>query len=426
LSLIFKQLLLNGLILLVFIFFGLLCLFSFLEVFPAILDKLPIDIIPYYAQKRKYLPDEELVFVLRKKPSYEDKYIFKGDLYLEEYKSQSPVINYLASYGANGFRNNSSQAPYDVVLIGDSFLEIGESDDKTLSEQLKALSGFRTNNLGRHWYGPYQYLKIMGRYVIEQKPRFVLFCFFSGNDIRDIYEYENWLHGENYYYFVFNRSFLSRFHIVLTQVAFEIGKHIVNAWRKHFTIGVNRQEEINSDIGFVRIHNEEVPMRFGYWNPTGSAEELLTTHGWIALRKILADFQVISYQQKIVPVIVYIPHKMEVYAELITGQSGLTFRKRLDRQLVLMDNSVTAFRRIAADLHIDLVDLTPAFREAARKGELLYYPFDTHWNLLGRQTAARLIGSKLRQIESGLQSNGYGSNFISTQGSAVKVTASSR
>jgi hypothetical protein len=422
---ILKRLLLKVLIPVVSVFLGLFVLFSFLEIFPGILDKLPVDIIPYYAQKRKYLPDEELVLVPRKKPPYEDKYIFKGDLYLEKYQLQAPVINYLASYGTDGFRNNSSQAPYEVVLIGDSYLEFGESDDKTLSEQLKALSGFRTRNLGREWYGPYQYLKIMRHYTIEQRPRFVLFCFFSGNDIRDIHQYDNWRHGDDYYHFVLSRSFLSRFQIVLSQVAVGLEKLILNSWRKHTKLGVDRQEEIHSDIGFVRIGNQEVPMRFCYWNPTVSAEELLTTHDWIALRKILADFQVISYQQKIVPVIVYIPHTMEVYADLITERSGITFRKRLARQIVSMDNSVTAFRRIAAYLSIDLVDLTPAFRAAARKGELLYYPFDTHWTLLGRQIAARLIGSKLREIESGLQSNEYRSNFIATQGSTVKVTASS-
>lgn len=387
------------------IFLSLFILFSFLEVFHGILDKLSLYIIPYYAQKMEFLPDEELVFVPKRKPPYEYKSIFKGDLYLEKYKLQAPVINYSASYGANGFRSNSSQAPYEVVLIGDSYLEIGESDDKTLSEQLKALSGFRTYNLGRGWYGPYQYLIILRRYAIEQSPKFVLFCFFSGNDIKDIDQYDNWRQGGDYYHFVLSRSFLNCFYIVLSQVAIGLPKHIINSWRKHINIGVDQQEELNSDIGFVRIGNQELPMRFCNWNPTVSAEELLTTHAWISLRKILADFRVISYQQKIVPVIVYIPHKMEVYAELITDQSGLSFRKRLDKQLVLMDNSITAFRRIATDLHIDLVDLTPAFRAFARKGELLYYPFDTHWNLLGRQIAARLIGGRLREIESGLQSN---------------------
>jgi hypothetical protein len=425
LSFIFKRLLLKILLPLASVFLGLFVLFSLIEIFPVILDKLPIDIIPYYAQKRKYSPDEELAFVPRKKPPYEEEYIFKGDLFLEKYKAYATVIHYSASYGTNGFRSNSSAAPFEVALIGDSYLEIGESDDKTLSEQLKALSGFHTYNLGRNWYGPYQYLKIMQRYVTEQKPRFVLFCFFSGNDIRDIHQYDNWMHGGDYYEFVLNRSFLNRFHLVLSQVAFGLVKHTLAAWNKHLKLWGDRQDEIHSDIGFVRLNDREIPMRFGYWNPTRSAEELLTTREWIALRKILSDFQDISSQHKIVPVIVYIPTKIEVFAQLITDQSELGFRKRLEKQAVQMDNSNTALRGIAANLNLNLVDLTPSFRAAARKGDLLYYPFDTHWNLLGRQVAAKVIGSKLREIENNLQAHGYGSNFAA-QGSAVKVPAASR
>ena len=395
-----KRLLLTTIAATISILLSLLVVFSSLEFFPVLLEKLPLDIIPYYAQKRKYQPDEELVFVPRKMHAHVDRCVFKGNLHLKKYRKQAPAIKYVASYGANGFRTNSSQAPYEVVLIGDSYLEIGESDDKTLSEQLKALSGFSTYNLGREWYGPYQYLKIFRRHAIKQRPRFVLFCFFSGNDIRDIQQYENWLNGGDYYGFVLSRSFLSRFHVVLAQVASGLVKTI-DLCRGVIKDGVDRHEVIYSDLGFVKIGNQEIPMRFGYWNPTATAEELLAKHEWTTLRDILFEFKDISYQQKIVPVVVYIPHKMEVYGELITNQSGLEVRNRLTKQLVSMDNSVTAFRRIAAELNINLIDLTPAFRAVAIKGELIYYPFDTHWNPLGRQIAAQLITTRLREIEAG-------------------------
>jgi hypothetical protein len=42
------------------------------------------------------------------------------------------------------------------------------------------------------------------------------------------------------------------------------------------------------------------------------------------------------------------------------------------------------------------IDLTPAFVEAVGRGELLYYPYDTHWNQAGHDLAAQVIAEALR------------------------------
>jgi hypothetical protein len=74
-------------------------------------------------------------------------------------------------------------------------------------------------------------------------------------------------------------------------------------------------------------------------------------------------------------------------------------KNRLPKQLVSKNNSVAAFRLIASGLNLDLIDLTNAFRSAARKGELLYYAVDTHWNLQGVRLAANLIKSEVLKID---------------------------
>ena len=40
----------------------------------------------------------------------------------------------------------------------------------------------------------------------------------------------------------------------------------------------------------------------------------------------------------------------------------------------------------------------PAFRSLAREGKVLYYPFDTHWNPLGRRTAAEILAASLHEV----------------------------
>jgi hypothetical protein len=42
------------------------------------------------------------------------------------------------------------------------------------------------------------------------------------------------------------------------------------------------------------------------------------------------------------------------------------------------------------------IDLLPAFEEAVARGDLLYYPYDTHWNQAGHNLAAQVIAEALR------------------------------
>lgn len=44
------------------------------------------------------------------------------------------------------------------------------------------------------------------------------------------------------------------------------------------------------------------------------------------------------------------------------------------------------------------IDLLPAFEESVGRGELLYYPYDTHWNQAGHDLAARVIADYLQSV----------------------------
>ena len=74
---------------------------------------------------------------------------------------------------------------------------------------------------------------------------------------------------------------------------------------------------------------------------------------------------------------------------------GTEFRKRLEQQVTFESNAEEVLRRVTQDAQIWFVDLLPDFQERARHGELLYYPFDTHWNSAGRQAAAEILARRL-------------------------------
>ena len=372
--------------------------FALLELYPSLLHRINLGGIGYYAMLAQYVPDPTLVFV-RRNVGPVVEYDFKGDMSAE---SESPSIHYVATYTPEGFRTSSSTPPYDVVLMGDSYLEIGESDGDTLSERLKAASGLATLNLGTGWYGPYQYLELFKRYGLASGAKVALLCFFDGNDIEDVRQYAKWLNGGDYYHYVVSRrTLLHRYLGVLEELISPVRKGIRNLFgRKRAAApgqsGVSREGLLSKGVD-IRLDEDVVRMWFTYWNKRVTTDQLLPSDEWQRLRKVLADFKAVADSRGIIPMVVYIPTKLQTYGRLIGDEAGIEFRNEVAQQIQFEGNSEQALRVIARDLQIDMVDLLPDFQEHAGRGELLYYPFDTHWNKVGRQVAAEILARDLAQ-----------------------------
>jgi len=362
----------------------LFALFSLLEAFPALLDQVDLRAIRYYDQKTRLVTHPTRVFVHRH-ASRVKRYVFNGDLDNENDGIEPLAIPYLANFNAEGFPVNSSPAPVDVVVFGDSFIEIGESDDKTFTEILKGTSSLATYNLGKAWYGPYQYNELLRQYGPKLQPRYAVFCFFDGNDVKDIEEYEDWLAGGDYYHLRLTRPFLSRFSSVLG----DLGGLAKSAFTK--------KEFRGRVLGILRLGDREVRMKFGYWSDPATKEELLQRPAWKRLRPRIAEFKRLSLECGATPILVFLPLKIGVYGVTVSENNEAAFLERVAQQLRVQDESVKALQTLTDELGIRLIDVTPEFRRAAQAGELLYYPADTHWNVQGRQKAARIVADALRE-----------------------------
>jgi len=107
-------------------------------------------VIKYYALRGNYVPHPSLVLVPRWTGSVEEySYESKGDLYSPIYGVDVPATRFAGSVTADGFRSNGSREPVDVLVLGDSYVEIGETDQDIVSERLSAASGLSAFNLGR-------------------------------------------------------------------------------------------------------------------------------------------------------------------------------------------------------------------------------------------------------------------------------------
>jgi hypothetical protein len=370
-------------------------LFTTFELYPELLNFINLQGIRYYALKTNYLPDSSLVFVLRR-TSYKLTTESNGDLYSPEYGVSITAIRSARSYTELGFRVNSSSSPYQVLVIGDSFIEVGD-DAGTLSERLREESGLSTFNLGRGWYGPYQYLELLRKYGLALKPRYALFCFFAGNDIHDIKEYERWRREGLYYFYTgqLSKDFWSRYLIALADTGSYVLKLATNMRQELYAMtnrltGVQGRE-IHPGLGVIRIGKMELEMKVTGWDLEGSPEQLLASREWQTLRFILGAYQQLCCENGIQPILVYIPSKIEVYADYATADSGQEFKRKLEKHYPYRNNASEAITILSKELNLSLINLLPYFKRLTEQGELLCYPFDSHWNFYGTNAAAKLI-----------------------------------
>ena len=130
---------------------------------------------------------------------------------------------------------------------------------------------------------------------------------------------------------------------------------------------------------------------------TETTENMLRSEEWTNLRTILIEFHDLARAHQIVPMVVFIPLAAHIYAEYSTDASGENWLKVRDEQIAAAGNAEKAMIRLARELRIELIDLTPAFKEKAKAGRVLYYTYDQHWNSEGRETAATVIAETLRK-----------------------------
>jgi len=386
-------------------------LFTVLEFVSSLIKPKSFKQIRYYAQRRHYQPDPTLVFI-PSQTGHTSKWDadFLGDLYSLDYGVPHAAIPYHATYTPDAFRQNSSSAPFEIVLIGDSYVEIGETDQLTLPEQLTLVSGWSTFNLGREWYGPFQYLELFRRYAPRLKPRYAVLCFFDGNDAEDTKQYLRWQNGEMYYSFAISQNYVRRYltafrdsyQFLLSQAEQSLARGwstiTETAVAEQSKAGNSSGSDVHPDLGLIALRDSVLPMRFAYWNQPLTTRQLLESEEWQAIGRVLKDFQRLAAEQEIVPVVLFIPKKVEVYGAFHSIRSGHNFLQRINEHMPFKNNSHDAFLALAEQAGINAIDLLPAFKMLAEEGKVLYYPFDTHWNPLGRRTAAEILAASLREL----------------------------
>ena len=160
------------------------------------------------------------------------------------------------------------------------------------------------------------------------------------------------------------------------------------------------QQTTHPVLAKVVINDQSILAKFNYLHPQVDHDVKPLSDHFARLRKILTECKLICERAGIEPLLVFIPTKAHIDAPYTTEESGEWWLAVKQGQISRRGLLEQAVSEICAEIPLRCLRLTPAFENAAREGELLYYPFDTHWNSEGRQLAAEIVSSELAKISS--------------------------
>lgn len=330
-------------------------------------------------------PDPELIYVRKPRQKSRLKYI-GGDLYgLRGAKPWRHYDRELAT-DAHGFRNSTDFDTADVAVVGDSFVEgLHVEADDLMTTRLADLLGRSVANLGRTGYGPQQEAGVLKRHALPLMPAVCVWSFYEGNDLHDLHEYDE--HQKNRRHILdarraespYARSFVRNgLGFVQRDFIRPAPTKSADAHRGMFT------DRDGREIAFYFSSGIQFGVREPAF-PRGGSDELKR------VRAILAEARDRCRTDGVEFVVAFVPAKLRIYRDLCRFPADspcLTWPS---------DDLPDDVRRLVAGLGPDVgyVDLTPALLAAARAGEIVYLPDDTHWAEAGHRVAAETLAPEL-------------------------------
>ena len=291
------------------------------------------------------------------------------------------------TYDGLGFRNPDALDDWDIVVVGDSFTELGNLPYEDLfTTRLGSLVRRRVKNLGVSSTGPLTHIFYLERYGRSRSTKSALLVFYEGNDVIDLTREQDDLDRYRATGIRPRRdlrpqtSFLAALYRMLFR-----RPPAVAAWAAAFDW---RNAEFVAAGRSVPVSVlETAPGRRNLsWGQRNLLEQAVARWGETARRLHLH------------PWLVYMPCKRRVL------HGHLRFRKNAARAIVNWrpTDLPDAMRCLATNNRIGFIDMTPALIEETKYGHLTYNAvWDPHLNRDGARVVAEEIARALTQAGQG-------------------------
>ena len=283
----------------------------------------------------------------------------------------------VVNYDAQGFRNPTNLVDWDVVVAGDSFVELGylPYDDLFTTIAGKQL-GVRVKNLGVSGTGPISQTLYIKQYGKAASTKDAVICFFEGNDGLD-------MHREIAEAVRFRSEGIPaefRPKNSLLQAATAPWFSVAAAPPPRFSVVPN---------AFL---TSAVPARAMTVYGRAVGWDKLTVWDMDAIVYTLKSFRDTARQRGMRPWLMYIPDSHRVF-------HGMIHYSNTNSQVARFQFADFAggLGQLCAELDIKFINTYPALRHEAETGRVPYNLIgDTHFNLEGSRIVANVLADSLK------------------------------
>jgi hypothetical protein len=134
------------------------------------------------------------------------------------------------------------------------------------------------------------------------------------------------------------------------------------------------------------------------WFPEfpGPAQSPVDHPGWPVLAEALRKGAELLRREQVALVVLLVPMKVRGLGPSVTLEPRLLARVGSNWDLPSSWTLAAYLQKLCAELDVSFVDATPALREAAAAGELVYLPRDTHLSLRGHGVVSATLVEAIR------------------------------
>jgi hypothetical protein len=291
-------------------------------------------------------------------------------------------------YDKDGFRNPADLEDWEIVVIGDSFTELGNLKyDDLVSTQLGSLVDRSVKNLGISHTGVLNQTACLQHFGISKSTKHVVWAFFEGNDLQDMVLESQRLSrietgASDHVDLIANRKTQSSLTAAIQNVLFAPSR--LDIYGSAVNATLSRGNEL------VRFKLDYTPVGSEMLGPVGDQLK-------VAIEK-LAEY---CRQRDMKLWCVYLPTKRRVFHSL--GYQVDTDATLHLRQPWQPSDLPQWLELQCRQKQIEFVDATPSLIELNKSGEFSHnLVFDTHLSVAGARVVAESLAAKMQPfIENG-------------------------
>lgn len=311
-------------------------------------------------------------------------------------ENNEPLERFTISWDADGFRNPVVAAEnYPIAVFGDSFTE-GFNVPFPWPDRLTEQLDIPVKNYGYRAYGPREVAQAVTEFAPEEARQWVIYAYFSGNDLGD----------------------------AVRPPKIDVGSPgaVWSNLIKKFAPTPTPEPRDHYDFPMPVIiggnYYEMVFLSYYLWWHLAPPEGFAASENFRVLSDSL-DTMAAAVAPETCRAVVFIPTKEQLYYRYIY-ETERQWLRGVGNSLVIDEEGVLrmvnapiseaeeaefieqlygqrdAVRALVESKHgWHFIDLLPVFEAHVANGELLYYPYDSHWNQAGHDLAAAAIADAL-------------------------------